>query len=301
MIRCNARKGMNRSVERRYEFIEFRLYWQGNINRSDLMDAFGISVQQASKDLANYSEGCKANLFYDKQRRTYLRGKDFEPRYFQADSAEYFSQLQAIESGLVSEGQSWISYHPSYAATPLPARGVYPNVLREILTAIKTKRALKLTYQSMSRAEPLQRWIEPHALAFDGFRWHTRAFCQNDKVFKDFLLSRIIKVEEFGELQSASNNDADWRDEITITIGPHPGLSPTQKRVIEMDYGMTNGQTELVIRKSLLFYTLRRLGLDADVSTRSPLDQQIVLLDRSDQSNSMKCQNSVMINVNDEK
>ena len=60
MTRRSNKKGMNWNVERRYEFMEFRLYWQGNINRSDLMEAFGISVQQASKDFANFIEGRKA-------------------------------------------------------------------------------------------------------------------------------------------------------------------------------------------------------------------------------------------------
>ena len=80
-----GKKGANWSVERRYEFIEFRLYWQGKINRSDLMEAFGISIQQASNDLAKYIEGRKSNLVYDKRLRTYLRGKNFKPRYFQPD------------------------------------------------------------------------------------------------------------------------------------------------------------------------------------------------------------------------
>jgi predicted DNA-binding transcriptional regulator YafY len=90
--------------------------------------------------------------------------------------------------GLVAEKQSWISFFPDYAATPIPARGVDPEVLRELLSAIQEKSALQITYQSMSQPEPTARWIEPHALAFDGFRWHARAFCQKDKVFKDFLL-----------------------------------------------------------------------------------------------------------------
>ena len=198
MGRRVGKKGANWSVERRYEFMEFRLYWQGHINRSDLMEAFGISVQQASKDFANYIEGRKSNLTYDKRLRTYLRGKNFKPRYFQPDAAEYFAQLQAVEHGLVPEAQSWISLFPGSAATPVPARGVDPQVLRGVLTAIREKAALKITYQSMSRPEPTVRWIEPHALAFDGFRWHARAFCQNDGVFKDFLLSRIVAVGEQG-------------------------------------------------------------------------------------------------------
>lgn len=93
--RTSTRKG-NWSVERRYQFIEFRLYWSGHINRSDIIEVFGISKQQASNDLASYIEGRKSNLTYDKRLRTYVRGKNFRPRFMQPDASEFFSQLQAV-------------------------------------------------------------------------------------------------------------------------------------------------------------------------------------------------------------
>lgn len=288
MNRRSAKRGANWSVERRYEFLEFRLYWQGNINRSDLMEAFGISVQQASKDFANYIEGRKSNLVYDKRLRTYLRGKNFKPRYFEPDAAEYFAQLQAVEHGLVPEAQSWIDFFPGYAATPVPARGVDPQVLRDVLSAIRDKAALKITYQSMSRPEPTARWIEPHALAFDGFRWHARAFCQNDGVFKDFLLSRIVDVGERGQLTATAEQDEAWNSEVVLEIGPHPELSDTQRRAIEMDYGMVDGRAEIVVRKALLFYALKRLGLDTDPKARKPSDQQIVLIKKMNEETSLE-------------
>jgi predicted DNA-binding transcriptional regulator YafY len=260
--------------------MEFRLYWQGHINRSDLMEAFGISVQQASKDLANYIVGLKSNLTYDKRLRTYLRGKNFKPRYFQPDAAEYFAQLQAVEHGLVPEAQSWISVFPGYAATPVPARGVDPQVLRDVLSAIRDKAALQITYQSMSNPEPTARWIEPHALAFDGFRWHARAFCQNDQVFKDFLLSRIVEVGGQGPVTVQPSADEAWNTEVVLEIGPHPGLSDNQRRAIELDYGMMDGRAEIVVREALLFYALKRLGLDTDPAARRPQDQHIVLIER---------------------
>lgn len=241
------------------------------------MEAFGISVQQASKDLTNYIEGRKSNLLYDKRLRTYLRGKNFRPRYFEPDAAEYFSQLQAVEHGLVKEEQSWISFFPGYAATPIPARGVDPQVLRDVLEAIRERNALQITYQSMSRPEPSARWIEPHALAFDGFRWHTRAFCQNDQVFKDFLLSRVVEIGNYGPVTSEPSADEAWHTEVVLQICPHPELSDNQRRAIEMDYGMENGKVEITVRKALLFYALKRLGLDTDPAARSPKDQQIVL------------------------
>ena len=271
-------KQLNWSVERRYEFIEFRLFWQGRINRGDLMDAFGVSTQQASLDLNAYIEQAKRNLVYDKSLRTYLRGKQFKPKYLKPDAEEYFTQLRAVDQGLVSAEQSWISFFPSFGATPAPARGVAPETLRDVLAAIREPAALQLTYQSMSRPEPSARWIEPHALAFDGFRWHARAFCQNDQVFKDFLLSRIVEVGHQGPVTSEPSADIAWHTEVVLSIGPHPDLSDTQRRAIEMDYGMKDGRAEIPVRRALLFYALKRLGLDTDPAARRPQDQQIVLL-----------------------
>ena len=272
-------KQLNWGVERRYEFIEFRLFWHGRINRGDLMDAFGVSTQQASLDLNAYIEQAKRNLVYDKSLRTYLRGKLFKPKYLKPDAEEYFAQLRAVDQGLVSAEQSWISFFPSFGATPTPARGVAPETLRDVLAAIREPAALQVTYQSMSRPEPSARWIEPHALAYDGFRWHARAFCQNDQVFKDFLLSRIVEVGGQGPVTAEPSADEAWQTEVVLEIGPHPDLSAPQRRAIEMDYGMEGGRAEIRVRRALLFYALKRLGLDTDPSVRRPQDQQIVLLD----------------------
>ncbi len=274
-------KQLNWGVERRYEFIEFRLFWQGRINRGDLMDAFGVSTQQASLDLNAYIEQAKRNLVYDKSLRTYLRGKLFKPKYLKPDAEEYFAQLRAVEQGLVSAEQSWISFFPSFGATPTPARGVAPETLRDVLAAIREPAALQVTYQSISRPEPSARWIEPHALAFDGFRWHARAFCQNDKVFKDFLLSRIVEVGGQGPITAQPSADEAWHTEVVLEIGPHPDLSDNQRRAIEMDYGMEDGRAEIHVRQALLFYTLKRLGLDTDPAARRPQDQQIILFNRA--------------------
>lgn len=278
--RTASRRKANWTVEQRYQFIEFRLYWSGQINRSDLMDVFGISKQQASNDLASYIEGRKSNLTYDKSLRTYIRGKNFRPRFMEPDSSEFFSQLQSVEQGLLEEGKSWITPLPGYCAPPAPVRGVKPDVLRDVVNAIREHHGIRVLYQSFSRPEPALRWIEPHSIAFDGFRWHARAFCLNDNVFKDFLLSRILEVNGAQEPVSKPTDDIDWNTEVTLKIGPHPDLSDTQKYVIGLDYGMEDGMSKITLRRAMLFYALKRLGLDTDPAARRPQDQQIVLLNR---------------------
>lgn len=275
-------KQLNWGAERRNAFIEFRVFWHGRINRADLIDTFGISLQQASLDLAGYADKWKRNLIYDKSQRAYVRGRNFAPHFITPSADEYLSQLRAVDQGLVSREQSWISVFPGYGATPTPARGVAPETLREVLTAIHAPASLNVTYQSMSKPEPSARWIEPHALAFDGFRWHARAFCQNDQVFKDFLLSRIVEIGKQGPITADPNADTDWHSEVVLEIGPHPDLSPTQRRAIEMDYVMEEGRAQIPVRRALLFYALKRLGLDTEPAARRPQDQQIILLNSSE-------------------
>ena len=144
------------------------------------------------------------------------------------------------------------------------------------------KRGRRDQYQSLSQPEPRWRWIAPHAIGFDGFRWHSRAFCLTDQAFKDFLLSRILETRGSRSSDISSEADTDWNSEVTLEIGPHPDLSDTQQKVISLDYGMRGGRAKIKVRKALLYYALRRLGLDTDPSARKPQDQQIVLLNREE-------------------
>lgn len=67
---------------------------------------------------------------------------------------------------------------------------------------------------------------------------------------------------------------------VTLEIEPHPELSDTQQKVIALDYRMRSGKANIPVREALLYYALKRLGLDTDPSARRPQSQQIVLLNR---------------------
>lgn len=90
---------------------------------------------------------------------------------------------------LLDRADSWIADLPSYAAAPAPVHGVYPVMLCSVVGAIRRSETIEVKYQFLSSPEPRWRWIPPHAIALDGFRWHTRAFCLSDECFKYFPLS----------------------------------------------------------------------------------------------------------------
>ena len=267
-------------VQQRLEFIEFRLFWEGHVNRSDLMDQFGVSVNQASTDLNRYIGFAPDNMVYNKSARTYVRSPAFKSRFLEPDASRYLAQLRSVADGILDREDSWIADLAPFAAAPTPVRGVNPMTLRSVVGAIRRSEVIEVKYQSLSSPEPRWRWIAPHAIAFDGFRWHARAFCLTDESFKDFLLSRILDIRGSRESDTSAENDRDWHSEVTLEVAPHPDLSETQAKVIALDYGMRAGKAKIIVRRALLYYALRRLGLDTDPCARKPQDQQIVLLNR---------------------
>lgn len=60
--------------------------------------------------------------------------------------------------------------------------------------AIQDKVAVTISYQSMTSVDASSRTISPHALGFDGFRWHVPAYCHKRGRFSDFVLARMLKL-----------------------------------------------------------------------------------------------------------
>src|SRR5438105_12256825 len=89
--------------QRRLEFIDFRLWWDRRLNRSDLAEHFGISVPQASLDLARYLELAPANAAYDAREKAYFAGPDFKPLYSAESSDTYLDELLALAIGSSSK------------------------------------------------------------------------------------------------------------------------------------------------------------------------------------------------------
>jgi hypothetical protein len=272
--------GLKWGVERRLEFIEFRLFWEGGVNRADIIEMFDVSVPQASKDLTLYQERAPNNAIYDKSAKRYVASDCFQPCFLKPDPAAYLNQVRSVSEGIVDRSHAWIGQSLPYDSAPTPVRGVNAQTLRTVTSAIRQSQAIEIRYQSLSRPEPRWRWIAPHAIAFDGFRWHARAYCETDGTFKDFLLSRMLETRDARPGEVAPDTDADWHEFVTLEIGPHPELSDTQKKVIALDYGMRGDRAKIRVRKALLYYALKRLGLDTDPAARRPQDQQIVLLNR---------------------
>src|SRR6056297_2168518 len=105
---------MRWGVEKRLEFIEFRLFWEGGINRSDIISQFGVSVPQASKDLTLYEEKAPGNLAYDKSAKRYKASPKFKPVLLEPDAPSYLSHLQAAGEPRDGVAESWLAAMPEF-------------------------------------------------------------------------------------------------------------------------------------------------------------------------------------------
>lgn len=267
--------------ERRLEFIDFRLRWDGRLNRGDLIAFFGISVPQASKDIARYSEMAPLNLQYDPSAKVYLATERFRPIFPTSSASRYLSDLLASEIGVLAPDASFVGWRPPVAYAPTPGRALDSQTLVLLLRAVRGGQGVRALYQSMSRPRAIRRSLTPHAFAHDGFRWHIRAYCHDREQFRDFVIARMLELEPAAPAGPGAEHDVKWHTPVELVLRPNPRLSTAHQKALELDFGMKDGQVTFSCRQALLFYVLRQLGLHEDAVER-PEAQQVVLKNRAE-------------------
>jgi hypothetical protein len=251
-------------AEQRLEFIEFVSYWDRAINRSHLMDRFGISAPQASADLTAYQQLAPSNLRYDLRSKRYEATEEFQCKLIRPDADRFLKQLFAIATNNLDPGDSWMSNVPPADVIPIPNRQVDPTLLRTLLAAVRDGVSIEVEYQSMNESSPELMWrrVTPHAFASDGMRWHVRAYCHRDLRFKDFLLSRCRGARSPAAPGATAKEDDRWNRYFEVELIPNPELLDEHKRAIEYDYAMEDGKTTMSVRYALLYYFDKRLRND---------------------------------------
>jgi len=248
--------------DKRLEFIDFRLQWDGQLNRSDLTDFFGISVPQASIDISEYSKLSAANLNYDKSLKTYLKGEDFVPLFDTSSPESYLSELIAQSSTGTAPDSSYLGWTPANDFVPILTRKVPSKILLRVLSAIRRSCVIDVSYLSKNQEHPTDRLLSPHAIVNDGIRWHIRAYCYKRAEFRDFVVARFMDVKLLDDQGQESLEDAEWNNIIKLELHPDPSLPASHQKVIELEYSMENGLAEVSCREALVFYIQRRLGIE---------------------------------------
>ncbi len=158
-------------------------------------------------------------------------------------------------------------------------------MVRVILTAVREKQRINVYYRSLSDPAGEERLIAPHTLVSADSRWHTRAFCERDRMFKDFMLHRFVSTPEIegGRLAMAHpSNDSEWLRKVEMILVPNPALSPEQQQLVADDYAMGPArQLQITVRAPLVKYMVVALRIGTTEQTRkNPKAHQLTLANR---------------------
>ncbi|QEY63777.1 WYL domain-containing protein [Metapseudomonas lalkuanensis] len=263
----------------RYRLIETVAWWEGRLTTNHLMQSFGISRQQASKDINTYiSEHAPKNLEYDKHLKGYVPSRRFQPLFIDDSASAYLHLLnQNHERAPHIEGLALAYAHTEVLG--VPDRSVRPEVLRPLLKACREGRRLECEYVSFTTPDGETRLIAPHTLVYTGMRWHVRAYCEKNRDFRDFVLSRFRGIPELMDDHSEYDReqDAGWVSQVPVLIEPDSRLKPEQRAIIEADYGMLDGRLIIETRGALVQYVLQRYQIDPTKVHAKATAQQIVV------------------------
>lgn len=249
---------LSQAQRERLTYLEFRLYFMGEIGRPDISARFGVAPAGATRDIAMYRELAPQNIEFDNSSKTYRISSAFAPIFEHS--------LQRVLSALSLGFGGGVDGEPrSLLPCEFPATLTCPrmDVLAPICRAIHAKHPLAIRYQSMSSGES-ERVIVPFALVDTGLRWHVRAFDRKSGEFRDFVITRIhnpIPLDEEPIAHERMDADIQWTRIVELDLVPHPRLN--RPEIIEMDYAMTDGSIRMRVRAAVAGYMLLRWGVDA--------------------------------------
>ena len=251
-------ESLSHAQRERLAYIDFRLYFFGEIGRPDLIDRFGVAPAGATRDLALYREVAPLNITFDGSNKVYRIGQAFSPLFDHASSRV----LSALALGF-GDGVNGATQPLLPCESPAVLSSPKMDVLAPICRAIYAKRPVAIRYHSMSSGET-ERVIVPFALVDTGLRWHVRAFDRKSGEFRDFVITRIegpTLLDEEPKANERPDNDIQWTRIVELDFVPHPRLS--HPAIIRMDYGMTDGSIRIRVRAAVAGYMLLRWSVDA--------------------------------------
>lgn len=248
----------------RLSFIDFRLYFLGELRRADVMTRFGTGPAGATRDIGTYREIAPQNLDFDSTAKAYRPSRAFKPIFEHPAQRVLTSLSQGFGQGLADNATPLV---PSEVPTALSQPQL--RVLAPVTRAIHRGKALQLVYHSLSSGRT-ERELVPLGLVDTGLRWHVRAFDRKSSEFRDFVFTRMehptILESSPILLDEAVECDIQWNRIIELELVPHP--AHPRPEVVRMDYDMPDGVLRVKVRAANVGYILRRWNVDCSPNHR---------------------------------
>jgi hypothetical protein len=257
---------LSAAQRQRLAYIEFRVWFYGEVSRKDVLERFEVATAAGTRDLALYRELAPLNVSYEHKAYRYL------PTFVPLFEHEVERVLAALTCGF-GAGEPARGGAPVSHAVPGRLNQPQLEILATVTRAMQGGYALRLIYHSMKTGAGF-REIVPHALVDSGLRWHVRAYDRTKGQFRDLVLTRmeqVVPLPEATEKQFAAADekavaDLQWNQWVTLHLEPHP--AHPHPETIERDYGMQHGRLTVTLRAAVVGYVLRQWLVDCSQQAR---------------------------------
>ncbi len=253
----------NWAAKERLRRVEFLLWWRGWVGRQDLVEVFGISPAQASGDLQRYAAMNPGAMIYHTSRKRY---EATESMVCKLHDPSFEEAVRVLLDGVLPCRHGLEAGNPDsrLEVIGLPARRLDVRIARRVLMALLGKHRLCVRYHSVSSGKDDWRVLAPAGLAWDGKRWHVRAWCGTRMEWRDFVLGRISDAEWPSGPAGKLPDDDEWMTFQTVKLRLNPELTDKQREGLRMDYGMEGDTLEMRVRSSMRNYLLAEMFIDKE-------------------------------------
>ena len=257
---------LSAAQRQRLAYIEFRVWFYGEVSRKDVLERFEVATAAGTRDLALYRELAPLNVSYEHKAYRYL------PTFVPLFEHEVERVLAALTCGF-GAGEPARGGAPVSHAVPGRLNQPQLETLATVTRAMQGGYALRLIYHSMKTGAGF-REIVPHALVDSGLRWHVRAYDRTKGQFRDLVLTRMERVvplpeateKQFAAADEKAVADLQWNQWVTLHLEPHP--AHPHPETIERDYGMQHGRLTVTLRAAVVGYVLRQWLVDCSQQAR---------------------------------
>jgi hypothetical protein len=247
-----------RTQRERLAYIDFSLYFLGELRRVDLTDKFETGPAGATRDIALYREYAPGNCELDKSMKVYRPGAEFAPLFQHSPRRVLTALSQGFGEGIGDELEPLVRSEVPTPLTVPPAAIIAP-----ISRAIHRRLAVSLQYTSVESGRT-EKSLVPIALVDNGMRWHVRAFDRARQEFRDYVLTRmedpVVLEDSPAKKEEMAESDAQWSRIIELNLVPHP--NHPRPAMVERDYAMRDGILRVSVRAANAGYMLMRWGVD---------------------------------------
>jgi predicted DNA-binding transcriptional regulator YafY len=181
-----------------------------------LQEKFGVSERTIYRDMASLNE-ISIPIAFEKDKGYFILDRHFIPpisfleneaialtlagtlmkRFSDSKTNEHFENaLSKVKYALNMQQIDILERIEVNIKTPLfKQQDNRTNYLFAIQNAITKKHILSIKYKDRQENVSI-REIEPIGITFYGNEWHTVAFCWKRKDYRDFIISRILEINE---------------------------------------------------------------------------------------------------------